>query len=99
MPCSRTSTSTPWRASHQPALRPVTPPPTMTTEAPALVTLDLPPRRPLAGDAEPGLPVLAHGRGLALVLQHGERQRAERRAPGREREGGVVGLAGERQDG
>ena len=31
---SRTSTSTPERASHHPALRPVTPPPMMTTAAP-----------------------------------------------------------------
>src|SRR5215469_11000621 len=34
MPLSSTTTSTPERASHQPALSPVTPPPTMTTDAP-----------------------------------------------------------------
>jgi hypothetical protein len=34
MPFSSTSTSTPERASHQAALRPVTPPPMMTTAAP-----------------------------------------------------------------
>ena len=34
MPFSSTSTSTPERASHHPALSPVTPPPMMTTAAP-----------------------------------------------------------------
>src|SRR5215470_18149474 len=34
MPRSSTSTSTPARANHQPALRPVTPPPMITTDAP-----------------------------------------------------------------
>src|SRR5262249_43179606 len=34
IPASRTSTSTPARASHHAALSPVTPPPTTTTEAP-----------------------------------------------------------------
>src|SRR5215475_13442177 len=37
MPLSSTRTSTPARASHHPALRPVTPPPTITTSAPLLL--------------------------------------------------------------
>src|SRR5579883_2243581 len=36
MPLSSTSASTPLRASHQPVLSPVTPPPMMTTEAPVM---------------------------------------------------------------
>src|SRR5262245_30938599 len=39
MPFSSTSTSTPARANHQPALRPVTPPPMMTTAAPRAVVM------------------------------------------------------------
>src|SRR5271169_4665207 len=41
MPLSRTSTSIPERASHHPALRPVTPPPMMTTDAPLIPVMSL----------------------------------------------------------
>src|SRR5215468_838861 len=43
MPFSSTSTSTPARASHQPALSPVTPPPTITTDAPVASLMGLAP--------------------------------------------------------
>src|SRR5262245_4306318 len=43
IPFSSTSTSTPARASHQPVLSPVTPPPTITTDAPVASLMDLAP--------------------------------------------------------